>query len=94
MMSEGKVGKFQIGDRVRVLDGFSIDNYVCGGFSALMYQFIGSSGVVDRREITEGNNGKRFAYHLRFDDEKLERRNHYWFDGRGLVSERSGNETE
>lgn len=88
------VGKFKVGDRVRVLDGFSIDNYVCGGFSPLMYKFVGSSGVVEKREITGGNNGMRFAYHLRFDDENLEYRNHYWFDGRGLVFDGSRNETE
>lgn len=91
-MTEGKVGKFQVGDRVIVLNGFRIEDYVCDGFLPLMYQFVGSSGVVDKREVVKAGECMRFAYHLRFDDYDLEKRNHYWFDGRGLVADRGRNE--
>ena len=72
--------KFNIGDRVKVLDGSKIENYTCGW---AMKEAIGEEGVITNRHAI----GKRPAYRIKFDDdsELYNRFGTCEFDERGLV---------
>ena len=72
--------KFNIGDRVKVLDGSKIENYTCGW---AMKEAIGKEGVITNRNVTRIE--KRPSYNIKFDDSALDN----WlgtcdFDERGL----------
>lgn len=69
--------KFNIGDRVRVLDGSKIKNYTGGWF---MDETVGKKGVITKR-ITARNLP---CYEIRFDDIELKSNESCDFDERGL----------
>lgn len=69
--------EFNIGDRVRVLDGSKIKNYT-GGWC--MKDTIGREGVITNCLTTQ----ERTAYEIRFNDRSLSRYDDYIFDERGL----------
>ena len=70
--------KFNIGDRVRVLDGSKIENYTYGW---AMKEAIGKEGVITNRRAIE----KRLSYRIKFDDCELDNWfERCYFDERGL----------
>ena len=71
--------KFEIGDRVKVLDGSKIKDYTCGW---CMNETIGKEAVIINRYAI----GKRPSYKIKFDDRDFKRYDSYTFDERGLES--------
>lgn len=69
--------KFNIGDRVRVLDGSKIKNYTGGWF---MEDTIGKEAVITECNIIENSP----CYRIRFEDKSLMPNENCDFDERGL----------
>lgn len=69
--------KFNVGDRVRVLDGSRIKEYTHGWF---MTDTVGKNGVITARNMI----GEYPAYQIRFDDRDFWEYNVCTFDERGL----------
>lgn len=69
--------KFNIGDRVKVLDGSKIKEYTYGWF---MTDTVGKKGVITARNMV----GEYPAYQIKFDDRDFWEYNVCTFDERGL----------
>jgi hypothetical protein len=69
--------KFNVGDRVRVLDGSKIEEYTYGWF---MEDAVGKKGIITACDMI----GKYPAYQIKFDDRDFWRYNDCIFDERGL----------